>query len=189
MHDVPNTPPHYGRGAMFGAAAAGLLAGLAATMGRKAAVQSMTAVKGDWLDGLKTEHRAVLRIFDAIERTDSGDRLQRRTLLRKLKSALAHHAFQEENVVYPALRQHGDVEAADHLNHEHGYVKQKLFELSELPSDQPQWSEKVRAFRGELEAHMEDEESRLFPELHKALGEAGNKHLTYVMNLEGMKLA
>src|SRR3546814_6854708 len=70
-------------------------------------------------------------------------------LLMHIKHSLAKHAFQEENVVYPSLRDHGAAEAADHLNSEHGYVKQYLFDLHMMPKDDPAWMTKIREFRSE----------------------------------------
>ncbi|MGN6690492.1 MAG: hemerythrin domain-containing protein [Sphingopyxis sp.] len=175
--------------ALLAAAAAGLAVGLAANFGRKAIVQAPTAAKGDWDQGLKAEHRATLKIFDAIEATEEKNTLRRQMLLIQLKHALSKHAFEEENVVYPAMRDHGQVEAADELVHDHGYVKQYLFDLSEMDAADPAWIAKVREFRAEIEAHVEEEEQRLFPRLKRALGDEGNKHVTAVMNKAGFAAA
>ena len=56
-------------GAMVGAAAAGLAIGLAANIARKLAVQAPTALAGDWDQALAAEHRATLKLFDALEAT------------------------------------------------------------------------------------------------------------------------
>lgn len=176
-------------GAFIGAAAIGVAAGLAANLGRKAVIQGVTAAAGDWMEGLKAEHRATLAVFDALEKTDDRHVRRRGMLLMQLKHALSKHAFQEENVVYPAMRQHGQIDAADSLSHDHAYVKQYLFELTELAKDSPAWMTKVRAFRIDLEKHIREEEDELFPALHRALGEAGNTHVTLAMNKEGFKIA
>ena len=80
---------------LLGAAAAGFAAGLFANLGRKAAVQSLTALKGEWDEGLKAEHRLTMKIFDAIEQTDERDIARRKTLLVQLQHALAKHAVEE----------------------------------------------------------------------------------------------
>lgn len=117
---------------LLGAAAAGFVVGLAANFGRNAVVQGITAAQGEWDDGLKAEHRLTLRLFDAIEKTDATQTWKRGMLLTQLKHALGKHAFEEENVVYPAMRDHGQVEDADQLVHDHGYVKQYLHDLTTL---------------------------------------------------------
>jgi iron-sulfur cluster repair protein YtfE (RIC family) len=174
---------------LLGAAAAGFAVGLIANLGRKAAVQSITALKGNWDEGLKAEHRSTLKIFDAIERTEESDVAKRKTLLVQLQHALAKHAVEEENVVYPAMRDHGQIEDADKLVHDHGYVKQYLFDLSEMQADDPAWIAKVRAFRADIEAHVREEEQILFPRLKAALGADGNAHVTSVMNKAGFAAA
>ncbi|MBB6425367.1 hemerythrin domain-containing protein [Sphingopyxis sp. JAI128] len=174
---------------LFGAAAAGFAAGLFANFGRKAAVQSLTALKGEWDEGLKSEHRLTMKIFDAIEQTEEQDIARRKTLLVQLQHALAKHAVEEENVVYPAMRDHGQIEDADKLVHDHGYVKQYLFDLSEMEPDDPAWIAKVRTFRADIEAHVREEEEILFPRLKAALGDEGNAHITSAMNKAGFTAA
>ncbi len=175
--------------ALIGAAAAGVIVGIAANFGRKAVVQGVTAAQGEWDEGLKAEHRATLKIFDAIEATTERNMIRRKMLFAQLKHALGKHAFEEENVVYPAMRDHGQVEAADELVHDHGYVKQYLFDLSELSPSDPAWIAKVREFRRDLEKHIRSEEEELFPRLRIALGDEGNDHVTSVMNKAGFAAA
>lgn len=174
---------------LVGAAAAGFVVGLVAHLGRKAMVQGLTAAHGEWDDGLKAEHRLTLKIFDAIEKTDATQPKKRETLLVQLQHSLGKHAFEEENVVYPAMRDHGQVKDADRLVHDHGYVKQYLFDLSEMEPADPGWIAKVREFRAELEAHICSEEDELFPRLREALGDEGNAHVTSVMNKAGFAAA
>jgi hemerythrin superfamily protein len=176
-------------GAIAGAASAGLAVGVLALLGRKAAVQAPTLLAGDWDEALTAEHVATLKVFDMIEAT-SDQQTTRRTLhLTQLKHALAKHAIQEENVIYPAMRDAGEVEGADELTKEHGYVKQYLFDLENMPKNSPAFLEKIRAFRRDIEEHMRDEEERLFPLLKAQLSEERNHQLTLQMNKEGFKLA
>lgn len=176
-------------GLAVGAAAAGLVAGLAANFVRKAIVQGPTALAGQWDEALAAEHAATLLIFDKLEQTDDGQAAKRTVLLTQLKHALAKHALQEENAVYAALRDHSQTEDADHLNHDHGYVKQFLYDLTILPRGNPAWLGKVREFRVLIERHMHEEETEIFPRMRAALSEQENKDLTIAMNKEGLKIA
>ncbi len=178
-----------GFGAIAGAVAGGAALGVLAMLGRKAAVQSPTMLAGDWMDGLIAEHRMVLKLFDALEATDDNAAGRRTMLLTQIKHALAKHALEEENVIYPALREAGKVEQADELTREHGYVKQYLYDLENMPNTSPAFLEKVRKFRADIEDHIHDEEDNLFPALRAQSDEAKNKHLTVAMNKEGFKLA
>ncbi|WP_447724046.1 hemerythrin domain-containing protein [Sphingomonas koreensis] len=176
-------------GKLAGATAAGAALGVLAMLGRKAAMQASTALAGDWMDGLIAEHQAVLRLFDAIEATDDKAAGRRTMLLAQIRHALAKHAIEEENVIYPALREAGKVEQADALTREHGYVKQYLYELENMPRTGAAFLEKVRKFRADLEEHMDEEEESLFPALRTQLSEEKNALLTKAVNREGFKVA
>lgn len=174
---------------LVGAAAAGFLVGLAANFGRKALVQGVTVAQGAWDEGLKAEHRLTVKIFGAIEATDAKQVKKRKALLLQLQHALAKHAIEEENVIYPAMRDHGLGPEADQLVHDHGYVKQYLFDLAEMSPADPGWITKLRDFRRDIEKHIRAEEEELFPRLREVLGEKGNAHVTSAMNKAGFAAA
>jgi len=178
-----------GTGKLLAVGAAGLAVGLAANVARKLAVQSPTFFAGEWDEALKAEHALTLKVFDAIEATTEKNTTRRATLLMNLKHMLAKHAMEEENAVYPALRDAGEAEAADHLNNDHGYVKQYLYDLTVMPKDSPAWIAKIRQFRTDIEKHMQEEETDLFPRLKSRLTPEKNKALTTAMNKEGLKIA
>jgi hemerythrin-like domain-containing protein len=176
-------------GVIAGAALAGAAIGIAANVGRKLFVQFSSGATGDWLDALKTEHRMALAIFDKIEATDDSQTMLRLHLLTKLKHALDKHAVEEENVIYPALRQANLAHDADALNSEHGYVKTYLYELETLPKDSPDWLARVRDFRAMIQEHMRMEEDEVFPTFRQTLSAEQNAKLTSLMNKEGFKAA
>lgn len=178
-----------GMGAIASAVAGGAALGLIAWFGRKAIVQAPSALAHDWVEALTLEHAAVAKIFDALEATDAHATMRRNLLLMQLKHALTKHAIEEENVIYPALREAGNVEAADELNKEHGYVKQYLYELENTPTASPDWIAIVRRFRADIEEHVAEEENNLFPMLRATLSEEKNKALALAMNKEGFKVA
>ncbi|MFV3517477.1 hemerythrin domain-containing protein, partial [Mycobacterium tuberculosis] len=90
--------------------------------------------------------------------------------------------------MYAKMRDEGLTEAADHLNHEHGYVKQYFFDLGEMSKSDPAWLPKLKEFRALIEEHMREEEEDLFPRLRDRLSDAQNKHITAAMNTQGLKL-
>ena len=171
------------------AALAGAAIGLAANLGRKFVVQGMAAASGDWSEQLAAEHAAVLAIFEKIEATNDTQTTIRAHLLAKLKNALGKHAIEEENVIYPALREANSTHDADALNAEHGYVKTYLYELENMRKDSPDWIARVRDFRAMIQEHMKMEEDEVFPGLKRILSEEQNAKLTAAMNREGRKLA
>jgi hemerythrin-like domain-containing protein len=176
-------------GVLVGAAIAGAAVGIAANVGRKLFVQFTSGATGDWFDALKTEHAMTLAIFDKIEATDDTQGITRANLLMKLKYALDKHAHQEENVVYPALRQANSAHDADALTSEHGYVKTYLYELETIPNTSPEWLARVRDFRAMIQEHMRMEEDEVFPAFQKMMTPEQNARITSLMNKEGFKVA
>lgn len=175
-------------GALAAAAVAGAAVGFAANLGRKFVVQGMSA-SDDWAEMLAAEHAVVLAIFDKIEATSDTQTVSRKHLLTKLKNALGKHAIEEENAVYPALRDANSTHDADALNSEHGYVKTYLYELENMPAEGSAWLTKVRELRAMLETHMKMEEDEVFPSLKQALSDEQNAKLAAAVAREGLKLA
>lgn len=176
-------------GAIVGAAVAGAAFGLAANYGRKMLMQSPAFVSGNWDDALRTEHRMTLALFDQLEATSDDAVATRAGLVMKIKWALSKHAIQEENVVYPALREANETKEADALNGEHGYVKTYLYELENMDKTSPDFLARVRDFRTLLERHIREEEDVIFPRLRARLSDEQNRKVTLAMNREGLKLA
>jgi hemerythrin superfamily protein len=176
-------------GVLVGAAMAGAAVGIAANVGRKLFVQLTSGATGDWFDALKTEHAMTLAIFDKIEATNDSQGMMRTHLLAKLKYALTKHALEEENVIYPALRQANSAYDADHLEEDHGYVKTYLYELETMPKNSPEWLARVRDFRQMIQTHMTEEENEIFPKFREQLSAEQNARITAMMHKEGYKFA
>jgi hemerythrin superfamily protein len=176
-------------GIIVGAAVAGAAMGIAANMGRKLFVQFASTAGSQWDEALATEHRMTLLTFDKIEATQDSQTTLRGQLLAKLKYQLTKHALEEENVIYPALRQANSAHDADALEGEHGYVKTYLYELETMPNDSPEWLARVRDFRAMIEEHMRMEENEVFPALRRVMTEEQSARLTSMMNKEGFKFA
>lgn len=176
-------------GVLAAAAVAGAAMGIAANYGRRFVVQSLGAAAGDWVDALTAEHQAALAIFDKIEATGDNQKTTRSHLLTKLKHALDKHAHEEENVIYPALREADAAQDADELNADHGYIKTYLYELETMANDSPEWLARVRDFRTMIAEHMRTEEEEVFPRFRTQMSDEQNAKLSAMMNKEGMKLA
>jgi hemerythrin superfamily protein len=176
-------------GALVGATLAGVAIGLAANLGRKFLMQSMSGSAGDWDQVLATEHDMALAIFDKMLATDSSQTFKRKMLLMKLTHALDKHAHEEEMVVYPALREANDEVVADQLEVEHGHVKTFIYELNEIGTDASNWLEKVREFRALVSEHAHMEEEEVFPRFKESLGEEQNARITSLVNRDGFWMA
>ena len=178
-----------GTGALVSAAIGGAAFAIAANLGRKFFTQGMSARAGDWDDVLIAEHEMALAIFDKMLATDASQTIKRTMLLKKLGHALDKHTHEEENVVYPALRQADDKYDADLLEGEHGYVKTYLYELDQMGSEAPNWLEKVREFRGVVEKHARMEQDEVFPRLKADMTDEQNAKITRLVNKDGFMMA
>jgi hemerythrin superfamily protein len=176
-------------GPIIAAALGGAAIGLAANFGRKALVQGMEASIGDWDEILAAQHDATLTIFDKMLATDETQTFKRRMLLTKLCYGLDKHAYQEEMIVYPALREANEAADADHLESEHGYIKTFIYELGQMGTDAPNWLEKVHEFRKLVSQHAHMEEETVFPAFKKDMTEEQNARITSLVNRDGFWMA
>jgi hemerythrin superfamily protein len=162
---------------------------VAANLGRKAAVQGMSAAAGNWADSLTAEHKAVLLMFDKMLETDDSQTRRRALLLLQLGHALDKHAYAEEHVIYPCLRESNDESVAELLETEHGEVKTYLHRLGHMAKDSPEWIGLVREFRDAVAAHARMEEEEVFPQLRAEMDEAMDKRITREVNKAGFMMA
>ena len=176
-------------GAIAGAALGGAALAFAANFGRKFATQGFSAAKGNWAESLAAEHDAVLAIFDKMLATDASQTMQRKMLLMKLGYALDKHAYAEEHVVYPALREANDRADAEELETEHGEVKEFLYRLQHMELDAPNWLETIREFRSAVEAHAQMEEEQVFPRLRSEIDDELDARITKEVNKAGFMMA
>ncbi len=176
-------------GALAGAALGGAALVVAANFGRKFAVQGISARKGNWADSLAAEHDMVLALFDKMLATDDSQTTKRKMMLMQLGHALDKHAYAEEHVVYPALREANDKVDADHLEAEHGEVKTFLYRLHNMAPDAPEWLATVREFRESVSAHARMEEDEVFPRLRADIDETLDAKITHDVNKAGFMMA
>jgi hemerythrin superfamily protein len=174
---------------LVGAAALGFVVGLAVNPARKAAVQGVEAVAGDWLAVLKAEHRMVEAQLEALLKTTAKQKVRRAALLAKIKRALTKHALQEETVIYPAVKERQADGMAKHLYSDHADLKIFIRELEDLAKDDASFIERVRAFQACVAHHVREEEDEVFPRFHRALTAQENGRLTQLMLKEGVQLA
>ena len=176
-------------GPLIGAALAGAAIGFAANIGRKFAMQGMEAVAGDWFEMLKKDHDEIQKLTEQMLATDETQTWKRSMLLMKLAHKLDKHSYEEETVIYPALREDNDTADADRMDTEHGHVKTLIFELKQMDSDSAGWLEKVRKLRDSLDEHIRMEEEQILPKLRRDLDEDQNANLTSMVNRAGFMMA
>lgn len=174
-----------------GVAAVGFVAGMAVNPLRKLAHQGLEVVAGknDWFEILKLEHASVNTLFEQLLQTDDADTKKRTALLTAIKVGLTKHALQEEDVIYPALREAGIEADTKELYAEHADIKTYLHELETKPKDDPNWLERVQSFHTLIQHHVREEEDEIYPRFQGQLSEEQNAKITKRMNIEGLLLA
>ena len=171
-----------------GVAALGLVAGLALSRTKRAALKAGMALTGDWEKQLKREHRSLRKFLKGMVDSQLGDTVERASLLASTDELLTRHALEEEKVIYPALRQAGAGEAVDLLFAEHAEMKTRLRGLQEMSFEDALWGERAADLRKLLLRHIHAEED-MFPLLRELGDDARNKTLTTLVRREAVRLS
>ena len=117
----------------------------------------------DALRLLKEDHDLVKRILKEGDETTDRAEKTRTELFARLKSELEVHERIEEEVLYPALRDHPkSKEIALEGYEEHHVVDTILGELEMTPVTDDEWKAKFTVAKENLEHHIEEEEGEMF---------------------------
>ena len=120
---------------------------------------------------LKADHQRVKDLFAQYEATT--DRAMKRTLAEQVFVELETHAQLEENVFYPAVNDETDEGPAlvkESLS-EHETVKHLIQELRSMAHDTDAFDAKFQELIHNVEHHVEEEESEMFPLAEQELAE------------------
>ncbi|HUR97437.1 MAG TPA: hemerythrin domain-containing protein [Pyrinomonadaceae bacterium] len=122
-------------------------------------------------DILIQDHLLAISLVDELEGVINDERGNRETF-RDLKAALELHIREEEEVYYPALAELDEFsDLMDENVAEHAMVRANLAQMSELSPADATFQTLLTETRLALEAHMEIEESDIFPRSIELLGE------------------
>jgi hemerythrin-like domain-containing protein len=135
------------------------------------------AEEGDELDALsllKDDHDKVKDMLEKLDQTTERAVKTREEVFTKLKSDLQVHEAIEEELLYPALREHAESkEIALEAWEEHHLVDLVVGEISETPFDDETWAAKLTVMKENLEHHIEEEEGELFKQARDVIGPEG----------------
>jgi hemerythrin superfamily protein len=155
---------------------------------KREVVKAHMALSGDWEAQLKAEHKAVRALLRALVKTSADEEDKRRAILEGVADALTRHAVEEENVVYPALRELGaDLEAGE-LYDEHAEMKTLIGQMKAMAASDPMWIGKAQALKKLVYAHAREEETNLFPLLRSCESELEAEALTGRLQHEGLRV-
>lgn len=137
----------------------------------------------DAIEMLEEDHRKVEKLFEEFE--EAGDRAYetKADLVERITRELRIHSQLEEEIFYPAARnaQGETTEQVREAVEEHHVVDQLLEELEAMRPDDEQFDAKVTVLKENVEHHVEEEESELFKQARKGLGEERLQELAQEM--------
>ncbi len=115
------------------------------------------------LDLLKDDHRRVEKLLEELDDTSEDDIERRRELFRRLTDDMQAHEIIEEEILYPALKDHSRArEVVLEGYEEHHVVDTIMGELDDVPFDDETWAAKFSVMKENIEHHIEEEEEDMF---------------------------
>jgi hemerythrin superfamily protein len=122
---------------------------------------------------LRDDHKSVEKLFKQFERAKKKDGSpdEKLGIVNQIIEELVKHAFIEEQLFYPAVRQ--EVEEAEDVVleglEEHHIVKWTLSELDGMSPSEERFDAKVTVLIESVRHHVEEEEGEMFPEVRKSI--------------------
>ena len=118
---------------------------------------------------LKQQHREVAKLFTRLDSALSEE--TRRTTFEEIADALAVHATIEERHFYPGVKKQQTEEILLESVEEHLEVKRLIAELMEMDASGEDFESTVKALQENVEHHVEEEETELFPKVERLFDE------------------
>jgi hemerythrin-like domain-containing protein len=112
---------------------------------------------------LKQDHDKVKKMLSELDETTERALKTREGLFTKLKEELQAHETIEEEIFYPALKEHPKAkELVLEGYEEHNVVDLVMGEIDETPFDDERWGAKLTVMKENVEHHIDEEESEMF---------------------------
>lgn len=117
----------------------------------------------DAISLLKNDHDRVKDLLDRLEKTTERGEKTRQELFATIKGELTVHEAIEEEIFYPALKEHPKAkELVLEGYEEHHVVDTVMAELEGLDVSDETWGAKATVMKENVEHHIEEEEGPMF---------------------------
>jgi hemerythrin-like domain-containing protein len=117
---------------------------------------------------LKEDHAKVKKMLAELDATTERGVKTRGELFTKIKAELEVHEAIEEEIFYPALKEHPKAkELVLEAYEEHSVVNMVMGELTDLAYDDETWGAKLTVMKENVEHHIEEEEEEMFKQARK----------------------
>jgi hemerythrin superfamily protein len=140
----------------------------------------------DAVSDLMADHRKVEELFKQYEKAKE-DSAKKQQVFTQIATELKVHTMLEEEIFYPASRQVVEEDMINEALVEHQGAKDLIAQLEAMQPDDEMYDAKVKVLQEQIEHHVEEEESELFPECRrsdmdlKAIGEQLKARKTELM--------
>lgn len=125
----------------------------------------------DALELLKQDHQKVAELFKQVEATK--DLKKHQQLFEQIKTELETHTHIEETVLYPAFEKHAELKDITlEAFEEHKQVKTLIREIAALSEGSERFDAKLKVMGENVEHHVEEEETEMFPKAKKLYARA-----------------
>ena len=143
--------------------------------GNDAAIWRPTNEEGTRMNAislLEEDHRKMKKLLSELESTTERGVKTREELFGKVKEELTVHETIEEEIFYPALKDHPKTkEITLEAYEEHHVVDMVMAEIEGVPYDDEVWGAKFKVMKENIEHHIEEEENEMFKQARQAFSE------------------
>lgn len=116
---------------------------------------------------LRQDHK---KVQELIERFEQGSDAEKEQICEQTLHELEVHAALEEELFYPAAKEHVDEEEQiDQALEEHHVAKLLLSELKKMGLKDERFEAKYKVLAESVKHHIEEEESEIFPMIESSL--------------------
>jgi hemerythrin-like domain-containing protein len=117
---------------------------------------------------LKEDHDKVKKLLEDVASTTERGVKTREELFTKIKRELEVHESIEEEIFYPALKEHPKAkELVLEAYEEHHVVDMVMAEIADVPFDDETWGAKCTVMKENVEHHIEEEEGEMFKQARR----------------------
>jgi hemerythrin-like domain-containing protein len=149
--------------------------------------------KGTGMDAislLEEDHRKMKKLLSELESTTERGLKTREDLFATVKDELTVHENIEEEIFYPALKEHPKTkEIALEAYEEHHVVDMVMAEIEDVPYDDETWGAKFKVMKENIEHHIEEEENEMFKQARQVFEEDELEALGEEMRLRKEQLS
>jgi hemerythrin superfamily protein len=125
----------------------------------------------DAIELLQEDHKKMKNLLEEVDETEDADK--RRELFNQIRKELKVHERIEEEIFYPALKDHPKAkEIVLEGYEEHHAVDVLLDELDDVSFDDERWAPKMTVIKENVEHHIEEEEEEMFEKARSILDDS-----------------